>query len=92
MPIKLPKQWEHWCADSKLRRMDSRYIKGRRGWLYLKGRGHVWRVNCHGQLERGDTIADFDRWALCDIDRTLLPRTRNGFRTSVAFLLALAGA
>lgn len=88
MTIKLPKQWENWCRDQKLRIHGKRYGKKRSDWLYLKGRGHYWRVNCDGMLERGDAYADFDRWALCEIAELPMPTTRSQFRVAVHSLLA----
>ena len=80
--IKLPKQWKHWCADSKLRVCDN---KG----FYLKGRGRHWRLNCHEMFECGDTYDEFDRWARCKIESVLMPKTRAEFRTVVKHLLEL---
>lgn len=88
MTIRLPKQWEHWCRDQKLSPHGKRYKKSRSEWLYLQGRGHYWRVNCHGMLQRGDTYADFDRWALCEIDEAPMPTTRAEFRNAVRNLLS----
>lgn len=53
---KLPKQWRHWCADQKLKIHG--YKKGQRQWQWfcLKGKGYVWRVNCYGMLQRGDSM------------------------------------
>jgi len=47
----------------------------------------MWRVNCHGMFERGDTYADFDRWALCDIKSVQVPITKADFRMAVNYLL-----
>ena len=54
----------------------------------LRGRGYYWRVNCDGMLECGDTYANFDRWALCNIDEVPMPKTRDEFREAVKTLLA----
>lgn len=86
--MNLPKQWEHWCRDQKLKIHGRRYRKKRYDWLCLKGRGHFWRVNCYGMLQCGDTYADFDRWALCDIAELPMPTTRAEFRKAVRDLLA----
>lgn len=86
--MKLPKQWENWCRDQHLSVHGRRYGKKRRDWCYLKGRGHYWRVNCYGMLERGDTYADFDRWALCTIEEVPMPKSRDEFREAVGTLLA----
>lgn len=85
--IVLPKQWKHWCKDQRLT-IHGLGRKRMGNWFYLKGRGHYWRVNCYGMLQRGDTYADFDRWALCDIEEVAMPRTRAQFRAAVAKLLA----
>jgi hypothetical protein len=88
-PVKLPKQWRNWCADSRLFRMG---CGGKGKWrdFYLVGRGYVWRVNMHGEFERGDSYAAFDRWALCRIDSAPMPRTREQFRAFVADAIAKA--
>lgn len=80
--VVLPKQWKHWCADSHLK---PHHHAG--GWMYLRGRGRFWRVNCWGDFQCGDTYADFDRWALCNIHEAPMPRTREQFREAVAGLL-----
>ena len=89
--MKLPKQWEHWCRDSKLSVHGKRYGKKRTDWFCIKGRGHYWRVNCYGMLERGDTYEQFDRWALCEINEVPMPKTRAEFRAAVRALLATKG-
>jgi hypothetical protein len=88
---KLPKQWKHWCADSKLKPHGTR---GRdktkdHSWFYLKGHGRYWRLNCHNEFECGDTYEEFDRWALCTIEYTAMPKTRAEFRAAVKHLLEL---
>ena len=69
--MKLHKSWKHWCRKYGLRihcsYRTTRYSRKEYGWFYLKGKGHVWRINCDDQLEMGDTYAEFDRWALCDV-------------------------
>jgi len=85
--IKLPKQWKHWCRAARLAPRDS----GRRGqyaWMYLRGRGREWRLNDRGMLQCGDTYADFDRWALCDIREAGAPKSRAEFLATVRDLLA----
>lgn len=85
--FKLPKQWKHWCYLAGLRPMVSgreKYI-----WFYLKGRGRVWRVNCFGMLQCGDTYIEFDKWALCRIKETSLPTSKDMFLNSVSLLLSL---
>ena len=85
--MKLPKQWRHWCADSRLKNEGH----GRRAAhnFALVGRGHRWRVNCHGQFQRGDSNVEFDRWALCrGIYEAPVPKTRAEFRAFVAAALA----
>lgn len=85
--LKLPKQWKHWCADQHMRMHGKRYSRGFKGWLYLRGHGYYWRVNCFGMLQCGDTYEEFDRWALCDIAETLMPTTRSDFRAAIKKLL-----
>ena len=81
--VRLPKQWKHWCRQAGLRPRD-----GRRGrWLYLRGRGREWRVNYFAMLQRGDTYAEFDRWALCQIAEAPIPKTRDQFVQTVEYLL-----
>jgi hypothetical protein len=89
--VKLPKQWKNWCQRMGLRRHTNSIKKWDRNfdsWLYLKGHGHVWRVNCYHEFERGDTYEDFDRWALCNIDRVpTIPQTFEEFKNAVENLL-----
>lgn len=86
--MRMPKQWENWCRDQRLSPHGKRYGKKRADWLYLKGRGHYWRVNCHGQIQLGDSYEYFDRWALCNIEEMPMPKSRNEFREAVGTLLA----
>ena len=86
--MQMPKQWENWCRDQRLSTHGKRYRKKRHDWLYLRGRGYYWRVNCDGMLECGDTYANFDRWALCNIDEVPMPKNRDEFREAVKTLLA----
>lgn len=86
----LPKQWEHWARSMRLEPHHSHGTRSprRASWMYLQGRGHYWRVNCHGMLQCGDTYADFDRWALCrNIVELPMPKTRQQFRVTVLVLL-----
>lgn len=85
---KLPKQFKDWAAGAKLKVHFKRKRKSS-GWFYLKGRGYVWRVNCHFEFERGDTYADFDRWALCNIDSVPLPKTKQEFIAAVKHLVSV---
>ena len=93
--MKLPKQWKDWCRAARLKPMGNRQTKrslnGKYNlqWYYLVGRGRVWRVNCHWQLQCGDTYADFDRWALCDINEAPLPNNKANFVSTVKSLVAL---
>lgn len=75
MTQKLPKQWLDWVSSANLRVVDQWGKK--RGGYYLKGRGFHWRVNCHGEFERGDNYDDFDRWARCRIDSVQLSTIKN---------------
>lgn len=85
--VKLPKQWRHWCASMHLR-PNYRRGKAHWNWFYLKGRGHMWRVNCFAEFQRGDTYAEFDRWALCSIDAAEIPKTKAEFKATVLRLVA----
>lgn len=77
--LKLPKQWKHWIYRVGLRPHGRKYTHGTSNWLYFKGKGHVWRIarkyddNNMLVFQRGDTIEEFDRWALCDIIETPWP-------------------
>lgn len=87
---KLPRQWKDWCASAGLRPRnkgsDRRGLKS--AWFYLHGHGREWRVNCHYQLQCGDTYADFDRWALCSIHEAPCPTSKAQFQATVRALLA----
>lgn len=96
MGVKLPSGWRDWCNQARLRPHTSagnraKMARSTKGWLYLKGRGYVWRVNCYGFFERGDTHAEFDRWALCDIDGVRMPIDAVSFKRAVERLLVMAG-
>lgn len=84
----LPKQWKDWCraAGLKCRRGYGDQRRKSR-WLYLHGHGREWRVNDKWEFQCGDTYADFDRWALCDIRSTPLPTNRAEFVAAVRALL-----
>ena len=84
--VKLPKQWRHWCASMHLR-PHVRRGKTHWNWFYLKGRGYMWRVNSFAEFERGDTYGNFDRWARCNIDFSLLPQTKAEFQATVRHLV-----
>ncbi len=100
MSVKLPKQWRHWCKLARLRLQASKFrwrnshrlngydTKRAWRWFYLEGHGRVWRVNDKAMFECGDTYEEFDRWALCTIKRTSLPKTRDQFLAAVKALLA----
>lgn len=80
----LPKKWRQWCKANGLRPHCraghySRANRNRADWLYLKGRGFVWRVNCDGMFQRGDRHEDFARWALCDIEQIPMPQNATAF-------------
>ena len=88
MSVKLPKQWRDWCKSQNLKPYSRRFGgQASHHWFYLKGRGRVWRVNCHGQFERGDRLQEFDRWALCDSVKQPLPKTKQEFAAAVWFAL-----
>lgn len=84
--VTLPKSFRHWC---RLARLKPHGGLGRKQyeWYYLKGHGRVWRINCHGEFECGDTYAEFDRWALCTIEKMPLPQTKEAFLAAVTQLL-----
>ena len=90
--VKLPKQWKHWCRQLGFRTQTWPGYKKDRSWhtwFYLKGKGHVWRVNCYGHFERGDTYEEFDRWALCNIDfLDNVPQTFAAFKWAVETLVS----
>lgn len=90
MRIRLPKQWRRWCQKAGLRP----HYGGRRRyeWLYLKGHGRVWRINCNDALECGDTYAEFDRWALCDREEVPRPTSEAQFVAAVRCLLGMQRA
>ncbi len=88
---KLPKQWKHWCEKAGLRPHSNRPSseRGEWAWWYLKGHGRVWRINDKGMFQCGDTYADFDRWALCDIEEIPLPQYDKEFELAIKTLLSL---
>jgi hypothetical protein len=90
-PLKLPKQWKHWVSSAGLRpRANTGTTRGlKSAWFYLHGHGREWRVNDRHELQCGDTYADFDRWALCEIQQAPMPTTRAEFVATVRKLLAL---
>lgn len=81
----VPKQWKYWCRKYGLKPQYG----GRKNhdWLYLIGHGYVWRVNNKGKFECGDSIDQFDRWALCDIDSTIRPSTELAFKIAIKQML-----
>lgn len=91
--VKLPKQWDDWVRSAGLRTPPARSHLRRnlRKWLRfsMTGRGHHWRVNDHGMFQRGDTYAEFDRWALSSIKEVPLPKTKAEFIQAVKTLAAL---
>lgn len=89
---KLPKQWKHWCQKAGLRLHSAADSYSRRdsAWYYLKGHGRVWRINCYGMLQCGDTLKEFDRWALCNIVEIELPTSLAQFKVAVRGLVSAA--
>lgn len=87
LKVPVPKQWKHWCRLAGLRVHGGRRGQRSSQWFYLKGRGYVWRLNCYAQFQRGDTHAEFDRWALCNIDETTMPLTQKQFMSAVEGLV-----
>lgn len=88
--IKLPKQWKHWCQKAGLRIHGAAWTgRNKKYWCYLKGRGFVWRINCFGHFQRGDTHEEFDRWALCRIDQIdHIPASETEFLNTVELLIS----
>jgi hypothetical protein len=87
--VTLPNGWKTWCKQVGLR-AQGRWNKNSRrtsDYFYLKGKGHCWRVNYHGEFEIGDSYEEFARWALCDTHSVLLPKTKQEFISAVEFLL-----
>jgi hypothetical protein len=76
--MKVPKQWRHWCKKVGLKPTD-------RDWLYLIGRGRVWRLNGLYQFECS-LKKDFSRWAIADKESLPMPKTEREFLSSVKFL------
>jgi hypothetical protein len=89
MMQKLPKQWKHWCRMAGLKPHSNRPSRERSewAWWYLQGRGRYWRINDKGMFQCGDTYAEFDRWALCDIEQEPRPNSMSEFSKTVAVLL-----
>lgn len=86
---KLPKQWKHWCKDSKLKIYNNwRLPSNMAAWSELRGRGHVWRVGDNGMFQLGDNYDEFHYWDISTIDETILPQTREQFRNAVKNLLS----
>lgn len=63
----LPKQWKNWVRSARLglgkpiKKWDRNM---QHHWINLVGRGHRWRINMYGEFQCGDTLEEFDRWAL----------------------------
>lgn len=69
----------------------SKNDKRQSAWFYLKGHGHVWRINDKNMFQRGDNYEDFDRWALCsDIHEESIPQTQQQFKDFVSRALVAA--
>ncbi len=86
---KLPKQWKYWCKTQRMHPhgCNSKWARSTT-WFYLKGHNHVWRINCYGEFQLGDTIEKFDRWALCDnIISCKVPETELEFKETVLYML-----
>lgn len=86
---RLPKQWKNWCQRAGLRLYSGADSYSRRegAWYYLRGHGRVWRLNCHHMLQCGDTLQEFDRWALCNIVETAQPTSLAQFKVAVRALV-----
>jgi hypothetical protein len=90
--MKISSNWVKWCKKAGLRpHGNNHFIHGgrrkRSNWIYLKGHGFVWRVNCHNMFQRGDTYEKFDRWALCDIYEVDFPHSQEDFIQKVFYLV-----
>lgn len=98
MPIKLPKQWRHWCRLSNLRpeggntRRDS-------AWMSLNGRGRKWRITLRDVrnpydciFQAGDRYEDFSRWALSNRMDFEIPQTYEEFSLVISRLEAVGMA
>lgn len=86
---KLPKQWRQWCRKARLK-PHGYQVSGRKQyeWFNLIGHGRVWRVDCYGIFQVGDTIEAFDRWALCNpIIGVKIPKTEADFIRNVKLML-----
>lgn len=64
---KLPKTWKRWLEKAGLHVKNDKWKHREWTKFYFFGHGHHWRVNCYGAIQLGDSLAKFDRWALCDI-------------------------
>lgn len=92
MSTKLPKQWRDWCRSMKLRPEGRKRGQSQYQWYSLQGRGHRWRVNCHGVFQIGDPYDEFDRWARCTVFGSELPTTKKQFQDVVRQLLSFRKA
>lgn len=81
-PVPL-KQWNHWCKKAGLKPTAKHNGLA----YYMEGHGHVWRLNDKGMLQCGDTLEEFDRWALCTITQTFMPLSEAEFLKAVKDLL-----
>ena len=90
--MKLPKSWKHWCKTNRfVTHSSNKSEKRQSAWFYLKGHGHVWRINDQGMFQRGDNYEEFDRWALCsDIHEEPVPQTAQQFKDFVVRALSAA--
>lgn len=82
---KLPKQWNHWLADSHFR--DTAPTKKYKG-LFFKGKNRIWRV-VNETLQVGEPYAYFDRWANSYVGSVPIPQTKNEFRAAIVTLLSM---
>lgn len=53
--MKLPKQFKHWLQAANLRLYRrNRFYKP--SLTEFRGRGHHWRINCHGELQCSEPL------------------------------------
>ena len=85
--VKLPKQWKHWLEVVGFDKSTRRY-KQHLLWMYWKGHGRHWRINCYGQMQVSKKFNEFDRWAN-SVQYTTegIPTTQQEFIDRVNFML-----
>jgi hypothetical protein len=84
-PLRLPRQWRHWCRLAGLRTQYHRRIQSSH-WT-LQGLGRNWRVNSRGVFQVSCVLEDFDRWSNSTLAEVSLPQSLAEFEKSVRLLL-----